>query len=78
MDRFTMQAIAIVVFGVVLLLVGTRFWDHSISEDSCEAFGVASGRKTEFVDYTFWSWDCLTPTADGKKISTKALRDVAP
>jgi len=78
MDRF--DAIVFVIFCaiVVVIFLGANSWARHIDKENCHGFGVASGRETKFVDYTFWSWDCLTPTTDGKKIPVKNLREIAP
>lgn len=66
-------AVALIV-GVVAV-IGTRVQKH-YDRAACHSFQQATGRETHFVAYTYWSWDCLTPGADGKLISTSALRDL--
>lgn len=66
--------------GTIILMVaifaGHRYVEHHYSKASCNAFGLTSGREVRFVDYTFWSWDCLTPASDGKWISIDNLREI--
>jgi hypothetical protein len=69
-----------VVFATAFLFIGgcllvTRELSHHYSVVGCKSFERETGRPTTFVDYHYWDWDCLTPGADGKLISTKALRD---
>ena len=66
--------ICLVVFLVAALAVRpiSRHYDAA----SCHSFGKQSGRTVRFVDYTYWKWDCLTPSSDGKWISVKMLRDL--
>jgi len=49
---------------------------RGVDHRSCTAFGQAANREVKFVEYTYFSWDCLTPTVDGKWISTTRLRDL--
>ena len=72
-----------VIAGILLVLVlfvggltvaGTRISKH-YDEVNCHSFAEQANRQTKFVTYSFWAWDCLTPTADGKWISTKNLRE---
>ncbi len=71
--------VAVMTLGLIVIIGGvvlgartvTKHYDHI----SCTQFGEQSNRKVRFVTYNFWNWDCLTPTADGKWISTKNLRE---
>lgn len=71
-----------VIAGVILftvvggLVVGIRAVSLSQDRQYCANFAQKTGRATTFVQYTDWSWDCLTPGTDGKLISIDALRDV--
>lgn len=58
------------------LMTGIRYAQHYYDHKNCTAFSVNTGRETKFVDYTWWSWDCLTPTKDGKYIPIDQLRDL--
>ena len=66
-----------IVLAVGTLIVGGTELDRGFDHRACTAFSGASNRTTKFVEYTYWSWDCLTPTADGKWISTTLLREFA-
>lgn len=66
--------IALVLFIGGLTTVGTRISKH-YDEVNCHSFAKQANRETKFVTYSFWAWDCLTPTADGKWISTHNLRE---
>lgn len=65
---------AVSLFAGGLVTVGTRISKH-YDHINCTQFGEQSKRQVRFVTYSFWAWDCLTPTADGKWISTKNLRE---
>lgn len=52
-------------FVVVLVLVVNGFSRH-YDRVNCTAFGQNSGRETRFVEYSYWSWACLTPTHTGR------------
>jgi hypothetical protein len=82
-DSFWEGPLGLVAFVVVTLVVvvgglgiGIRQISHHYDVANCGRFGEESGREVRFVDYTFWSWDCLTPTQDGKWISIDRLRDI--
>ncbi len=70
------KVIAIVVGIVVIFTVGLTSMGASIDSGSCQQFGVNSNRETRFVRYNYFSWDCLTPSKDGKWISAYNLRDI--
>lgn len=57
--------------GVAITEV-TRGFDHR----TCTAFGNEADREVRFVEFTYFSWDCLTPDSNGKWISIDRLRDV--
>ena len=67
--------VAITVFvggiGVVVTEV-SRGFDHR----TCTSFGREAEREVRFVEFTYFSWDCLTPDSNGKWISIDRLRDV--
>lgn len=60
-------ATAAIVMAVVVFVA-------HLDRASCNAFADNSGRETRFVRYTYWTWDCLTPQADGRWIPVDALR----
>lgn len=66
-------ALAFFLFGIGMVV---RDVGHHYDVAACSSFGEQSNREVKFVDYTYWSWDCLTPTTDGKWISTSRLRDL--
>ena len=41
----------------------------------CQNFSKNSNREVRFVIYSTFSWDCITPTENGKWISTDNLRE---
>lgn len=65
--------VAVIIAG---LLFAIRGFGHHIDERTCSAFSIQTGREAKFVDYSWLSWDCLTPASDGKWVSTDALREV--
>lgn len=75
-DDYCGWFIVIAFIGVLAALpFGARQLSHHYDAAGCHRFGTESSREVRFVDYTFWSWDCLTPTSDGKWIPTDQLRD---
>jgi len=63
----------LLVIAVLGAVVGTGV--YFVDRNQCHSFGRQSNREVKFVRYTLVSWDCLTPTADGKWISTDNLRE---
>jgi len=61
-----------VIFGGLGLVSNT--WERGQDRQACAVFAEASNRETKFVEYTHWSWDCLTPQSDGLWISAYNLR----
>jgi hypothetical protein len=61
---------------VAAVLVGVRYFAHAIDETQCAGFAVGADREVKFVDYSWFTWDCLTPSTDGKWIPTDGLREV--
>jgi len=67
----------LVPIAIVCILMGLFIGGiKSLDEKQCYSFGQQSNRETHFVTYNFMSWDCLTPTKNGKQISTSMLRDI--
>jgi hypothetical protein len=70
--------IAMIALGVTAFAVVALFSIRAITlhydEAACHSFAKQSNRTTKFVSYTYWHWDCLTPTSDGKWISVDNLR----
>ena len=79
-------AVTLIVSGLitaVLLLVGGimfigRNVSHHYDKAACHSFAQRTGRTVKFADYTYWSWDCLTPSTDGKWISIDRLWEETP
>jgi hypothetical protein len=71
-----LEIIIITILIIILLIGGACRTGRYFDKRSCYSFGQQSGRETKFVDYTFFSWDCLTPTTDNKWISIDNLRDI--
>ena len=63
--------IATLIGGVI---VGSTAYSKQQDRIACRVFSEQSSRETRFVIYNYWKWDCLTPSGDGKWISTTALR----
>lgn len=62
--------------AIGLLILGAGLVGYQVEKRSCHSFGELSNREVKFVLYTPVTWDCLTPTKDGKWISTSRLRDI--
>lgn len=66
---------AVCVIALAVAVVANRISKH-YDKAACHSYSTNTGRQVRFVTYTFWSWDCLTPAADGKWIPTSNLRDL--
>lgn len=65
----------VVIIGITW--VGVVKANRYFGQKNCTAFATLSGRETKFVEYSYGSFDCLTPAKDGKWISASALREIA-
>ena len=74
--KFTAVLVGSILAFVVLIVIGVRQFGHHYDVADCRQFALASERTTKFVDYTFMTWGCLTPTADGRWIDVSKLREV--
>ncbi len=72
MDTYTIKVVGSMIAVMVLVTMGLV----SMERNACERFGQLSNRETHFVKYAFLSYDCLTPSGDGKMISTTLLREI--
>jgi hypothetical protein len=73
------EIIASIVGGglaLIAIVVGVRMVDHHYQVSTCEGFGTATTRTVKFVDYSFWKYECLTPSKDGKWVTTDQLREM--
>lgn len=68
--------ILLVIVATAILTLAGNAGDRHLVRESCAAFGRESGREVRYVDYTFWTRDCLCQAKDGKWISTSLLREV--
>lgn len=75
-DHIGLMLAALGIVCLAALILGIRGIGHHYDNKTCHRFGDESGREVRFVDYSFWTWDCLTPTSDGKWISIDRLRDI--
>ena len=78
MDDLFEAVIALGVTGLIflLLIVGGRQIDHHYEQNKCHGFGQATGRVVKWADYSFWNYECLTPSKDGKWVTTDQLREM--
>jgi hypothetical protein len=66
-------AIGVLIVGLMLIIIPVS---RHYGRVACHTFSEQTGRPTKFVIYTsFDTGDCLTPTANGKWIPTKNLRE---
>jgi hypothetical protein len=70
-------------FFLGLPLVGLLFMffvplGRNFSEDNCKDYAVESNFETKFVDYSYFSWDCLAKTDDGKWVPKSNIQIVIP
>ena len=71
------EAIIIVISFIIMVMfvmIVSNIWQKGQIEKACYVFSKESGRETKFVEYTFWTRDCLTPVEGGKWISAFNLR----
>ena len=69
--------VAIGVAVVVAFVVPIRYGMHWVATTDCREFSAATGRQVKFVDYTWFTWDCLVQTDLGRWVPRDALRDVS-
>lgn len=62
------------VVAIALLIPLACRFQHHIDSAGCAKFTAATGHTVKFIDYTFWSWDCLVQTPNGKWIPLEGLR----
>lgn len=79
----TGEVVADVVYGLLGLTVAVaviglpiRQVAHHVDNNTCAAFGVVSGYEVKFVDFNFFSWDCLVLTADGTWVPKNSIRNI--
>lgn len=75
-DHFGWFLSLFIVVALGLFILGIRQLSHHYDTTACNRFGEESNREVRLVDYSFWQWDCLTPSSDGKWIPTEQLRDI--
>lgn len=64
------------VFALTAAIVfGSMLGSRHFARVSCRNFAATTERQTKFIFYNSFSWDCLTPTANGKWIPTSNLRE---
>ena len=61
---------------VALICLPVRQVYHHYEVKQCHQFSEQAGYTTKFVDYNFFSWDCLAQTKTGKWVGYEKLRDV--
>lgn len=77
MDILKAFVVVLVIMSIplgLLVIIGTSI-DKSNTRKSCDVFGVISGYETKYVEYTYWNFDCLAKTENGKWLSTSSLRE---
>lgn len=57
-----------VAFGSIAVLAAAgvfigRNIGHHYGINNCHRWGQTTDRQVKFVDYSWWSWGCLTPSA---------------
>lgn len=73
---FAVAAAALLVGGACALFSLLFLGGYLNDRNTCASYQQQTGRDTRFVVYTWVSWECLTPAADGKWIPTSQLRDL--
>jgi hypothetical protein len=61
--------------GIMLsgIFVGVRQLDHHYAVPNCRKQSVAYQRETKFVDYNYWSYECLVKTNNGTYVNINNL-----
>lgn len=62
-------------FALLLVFTAGRMIDHHLEVNKCNGFGHQTNREVKWADYSFWNYECLTPTKDGKWIPTDKIRE---
>ncbi len=62
---------------VVAFVIPIRYGLHWVDTADCREFSAATGRQVRFVDYTWFTWDCLVQTDRGQWIPRDGLRDLS-
>ena len=76
--QFVIGMIVGTVLFVLVVIAGVMAGSYAVDRSSCHSFSRQTNRQVKFVKYNLVTWDCLTPSGDGKWIPTSQLRDVAP
>lgn len=74
--RFALTALSVILVLTIGLVLGINGLAHHYDEVNCTQFGASANRTVKFVDYSYWSWACLTPTRDGQWIDAHNLREI--
>lgn len=69
--------VAIGVAVVVAFVIPIRYGLHWVDSADCREFSAATGRQVQFVDYTWFTWDCLVQTDRGQWVPRDGLRDLS-
>lgn len=72
---FLLAFVGGIVLFIVVFLLGARAVSIHYDKAGCHTYATQTGRETRFVNYTYWSWDCLVRSTDGKWISKDQLRE---
>lgn len=77
-DLLEFFTVVVIPMGLVLTVLITSMVSVSIHYErvACESFGRESGREVKFAKMAFASYSCMTPSSDGKWISTDMLREI--
>lgn len=70
---FVQLVVGSLLFLGIILLAGTAF-NKSQIQAACRVFGTESNYETKYVEYTYWSVDCLAQLEDGQWISAFNLK----
>lgn len=59
---------------ITSLVIGIRQWDHHQAARSCIQKEQKTGLDTEFIDISFWNYDCYVILTTGEKIPYGKVR----
>jgi hypothetical protein len=68
--------VLVIVALLLAVMLPIRQLIHHYDIADCRNFASQSGYETKFAQYTWWTWDCLAETDNGKWVSKDNLHGV--
>lgn len=70
---FVVASILLMAFIIGAILLGIRQVDHRFTVANCPKRAQAYNRETKFVEYNFWSYECLVKAKDGTYVNVNKM-----